>query len=136
MEDIGRRLHIGSLLCEGAGELLRRGLHQSFVAFKVCQALHEEDRRDVGVVEIVENFDFVPAPNWPAAVSKSSSIAWSQMQEEAKSLSGQSRRIIPKGCDHCIQNDRHDLANREIASFIAMIRNHQPFPDNRSTTEE
>jgi len=43
MEDIGRRLHIGSLLCEGTDELLRRGPHQSFVAFEVCQALHEEE---------------------------------------------------------------------------------------------
>ena len=78
----------------------------------------------------------VLAPNWPAAVSKANAIAWSQMQEQAKGLSGQSRRIIAKGSDHYIQNDRPDLVNREIASFVAMIRNHQPFPDNRSTTEE
>ena len=78
----------------------------------------------------------VLAPNWPSAISKANSIAWSQMQEEAKSLSGQSRRIIAKGSDHYIQNDRPDLVNREIASFVAMIRNHQSFPDNQSTTEE
>ena len=58
------------------------------------------------------------------------------MQEEAKGLSGQSGRIIAKGSEHYIQNDRPDLVNREIALFVAMIRNHQPFPDNRSTTEE
>jgi pimeloyl-ACP methyl ester carboxylesterase len=58
------------------------------------------------------------------------------MQEEAKGLSGQSRRIIAEGSDHYIQNDRPDLVNREVASFVAMIRNHQPFPNNRSTTEE
>ena len=78
----------------------------------------------------------VLAPNWPAAVAKANSIAWSQMQEEAKGLSGQSRRIIAKDSDHYIQNDRPDLVNREIALFIAMIRNHQPFTDNRSTIEE
>jgi len=78
----------------------------------------------------------VLAPNWPAAVSKANSIAWNQMQEEAKGLSSQSRRIIAKGSDHYIQNDRPDLVIREIASFVAMIRNHQSFPDNRPTTEE
>lgn len=76
------------------------------------------------------------APNWPAAVSKANSIAWSQMQEEAKGLSGQSRRIIAKGSDHYIQNDRPELVNREIASFVTMIRKQQSFSDNRSTTEE
>ncbi|WP_082661665.1 alpha/beta fold hydrolase [Terracidiphilus gabretensis] len=75
-------------------------------------------------------------PNWPAAISKANSIVWSQMQEEAKSLSGQSKRIIAKGSDHYIQNDRADLVNREIASFVVMIRSHQSFPDNGSTTEE
>jgi len=78
----------------------------------------------------------VLAPNCPAAVSKANSIAWSRMQEEAKGLSGQNRRIIAKGSDHYIQNDRPDLVNREIYSFVAMIRNHQPFPENQSTTEE
>jgi pimeloyl-ACP methyl ester carboxylesterase len=78
----------------------------------------------------------VLAPNWPSAVSKANSIAWSQMQEEAKGLSGQSRRIIANGSDHYIQNDRPDLVNREIASFVATIRNHQSFQDNQSTTEE
>jgi len=78
----------------------------------------------------------VLAPNWPAAVSKANSIAWNQMQEEAKGLSSQSRRIIAKGSDHYIQNDRPDLVIREIASFVAMIRNHQSFADNRPTTEE
>jgi pimeloyl-ACP methyl ester carboxylesterase len=78
----------------------------------------------------------VLAANWPAALSKANSIVWSQMQEEAKGLSGQSRRIIAKGSDHYIQNDRPELVIREITSFVAMIRNHQTFPDNRSTTEE
>jgi pimeloyl-ACP methyl ester carboxylesterase len=74
--------------------------------------------------------------NWPAPVAKANSVVWNQMQEEAKGLSSQSRRIIAKGSDHYIQNDRSDLLNRELASFITMIRNHQPFPDNQSTTEQ
>lgn len=78
----------------------------------------------------------VLAPNWPASVSKANSVAWSQMQEEAMGLSTQSKRIIAKGSDHYIQNDRPDLVNREIASFVAMIREHQTFKGNRTTTEE
>ena len=78
----------------------------------------------------------VLAPNWPASVSKANSVAWSQMQEEAMGLSTQSKRIIAKGSDHYIQNDRPDLVNREIASFVAMIREHQTFKGNRMTTEE
>ena len=78
----------------------------------------------------------VLAPNWPAAVSKANSIAWNQMQEEAKGLSGQSRRIIAKGSDHYLQNDRPDLVIREIGSFVGMIRDHQILPDDGATTEE
>ena len=78
----------------------------------------------------------VLAPNWPASVSKANSVAWSQMQEEAMGLSTQSKRIIARGSDHYIQNDRPDLVNREIASFVAMIREHQTFKGNRMTTEE
>jgi len=74
--------------------------------------------------------------NWPAPVAKGNAVVWNQMQDEAKGLSSQSIRIIAKGSDHYIQNDRPDLVNREIASFIALIRTHQTFPDNHSTTEQ
>ena len=78
----------------------------------------------------------VLAPNWPASVARDNSIAWSQMQEEGKRLSSQSRRIIAKGSDHYIQNDRPDLLIQEVASFVAMIKNARPFLNNQSTTEE
>jgi hypothetical protein len=58
------------------------------------------------------------------------------MQEEAKELSSQSRRIIAKGSDHYIQNDRPDLVIGEINAFIATIRDHQLFQNNHATTEE
>lgn len=76
------------------------------------------------------------APNWPASVAKSNAVVWTEMQEEAKGLSSDSRRIIAKGSGHYIQYDRPDLVNRQIASFIVMIRNHQSFAGNRSTLEE
>jgi pimeloyl-ACP methyl ester carboxylesterase len=73
--------------------------------------------------------------NWPAPVAKANAVVWNQMQEEAKDLSSQSIRIIAKGSDHYIQDDRPELVDREIASFISMIRNHQTFPENHSTSE-
>lgn len=78
----------------------------------------------------------VLSSNWPASVAKANSVVWNQMQEESKALSTQSRRIIAKGSDHYIQNDRPDLVIREITAFVAMIRKHQSFPDHQSTTEE
>jgi pimeloyl-ACP methyl ester carboxylesterase len=74
--------------------------------------------------------------NWPAPVARANAVVWNQMQEEAKGLSTQSERIIAKGSDHYLQNDRPDLVNREIAAFVTMIRDHQPFQTNHSTTEE
>lgn len=75
-------------------------------------------------------------PNWPASVAKANAVVWSQMQEEAKNLSSNSRRIIAKGSGHYIQYDRPDLVNRQITSFIVMIRNHRLFADKHSTVEE
>jgi pimeloyl-ACP methyl ester carboxylesterase len=74
--------------------------------------------------------------NWPAPIAKANSVVWNQMQEEAKGLSGQSKCIIAKGSDHYIQNDRSDLVNQEIASFVTMIRTHQNFLGNHFTSEE
>jgi hypothetical protein len=78
----------------------------------------------------------VIASNWPVSVAKSNAVAWERMQEEAKGLSSVSRRIIAKGSGHYIQDDRPDLVNRQIASFILMIRNRRSFADNHSTIEE
>jgi hypothetical protein len=58
------------------------------------------------------------------------------MQEEAKRLSSQSKRVIAKGSDHYIHNDRTDLVNQEIGAFLAMLRDHQTFQGNQSTVEE
>jgi len=78
----------------------------------------------------------VLSSNWPANVAKDNSIIWNQMQEEAKRLSSQSKRIIAKGSDHYIHNDRTDLVNQEIGSFLVMVRNHQTFQVDQSTIEE
>ena len=62
--------------------------------------------------------------NHPSATdprSKEDEI-WDQMQEELKSLSTRSRRIIAKGSSHYIQIDRPDLLNSEVADLIRQIR--------------
>jgi pimeloyl-ACP methyl ester carboxylesterase len=74
--------------------------------------------------------------NWPAPVAKANAVVWNEMQDEAKGLSSQSRRIIAKGSDHYIQNDRSDLVKEKIGSFVAMVNNRHGFSSNHSTSEE
>jgi len=75
--------------------------------------------------------------NWPPEVAKANALVWTQMQEEAKGLSDRSRRIVAKGSDHYVHVDRADLVNKEVAAFIAHIRNNQfPLEENHTTIEE
>jgi pimeloyl-ACP methyl ester carboxylesterase len=79
----------------------------------------------------------VLASNWPPAVSRANAVVWNQMQEEAKSLSSQSRRIIAKGSDHYVQIDRADLINKEVSAFVEQVRQHQfPEDQNHTTVEQ
>jgi pimeloyl-ACP methyl ester carboxylesterase len=100
-----------------------------------AETIHAGPFNDLPILILSRDPTVLPS-NWPAAVSKANAVVWNQMQEEAKGLSAHSRRIIAKGSDHYIQNDRPDLVNREIGSFLEMIRNHQLFPDTGPTTEE
>lgn len=99
------------------------------------ETIHAGPFGDLPIV-ILSRDPNVLAPNWPEAVSKANSVAWNQMQEEAKKLSSKSKRIIAKGSDHYIQNDRPELVIREITSLVTAIKNHQPSPDTGPTTEE
>jgi pimeloyl-ACP methyl ester carboxylesterase len=63
--------------------------------------------------------------NWPAEVARANAVVWNEMQEEAKSLSPHSRRIIARHSDHYIQVDRSDLLIKAAADFLADIRNHE-----------
>jgi pimeloyl-ACP methyl ester carboxylesterase len=88
---------------------------------------------DLPVLILSHDPDVLP-PNWPPAAAKDMSVVWNTMQEEAKGLSSKSRRIIAKGSDHYIQNDRPDVVNQQLSLFVTMIRNHQTFSGNGSTT--
>lgn len=75
--------------------------------------------------------------NWPLEVARANSLVWNQMQEESKSLSPISRRVIAKGSDHYIHVDRPDLVNREITSLIEALRQgNVPYAANQPTTVE
>jgi pimeloyl-ACP methyl ester carboxylesterase len=62
--------------------------------------------------------------NWPAEVGRANSVVWNVMQEEAKSLSSHSRRIIARCSDHDIQVDRPELLVEAVTGFVTDIRNH------------
>jgi hypothetical protein len=61
--------------------------------------------------------------NWPTDVGKANATVWNSMQEEAKSLSPHSRRLIARHSDHDIQVDRPDLLNEAVTEFVTDIRN-------------
>lgn len=60
--------------------------------------------------------------NWPPEVARANAIVWNTMQEEAKSLSPHSRRLIARHSDHYIQIDRPDLLNEAVTGFVTDIR--------------
>jgi pimeloyl-ACP methyl ester carboxylesterase len=62
--------------------------------------------------------------NWPTDVAKANATVWNEMQEEAKSLSPHSRRLIARNSDHYIHVDRPDLLNKAVTEFVTDIRNH------------
>jgi pimeloyl-ACP methyl ester carboxylesterase len=57
------------------------------------------------------------------------------MQEDLKSLSAHSRRIIAKGSGHYVQVYRPDLLNAEVASFIQQIRDKALEPTDYGSTK-
>jgi pimeloyl-ACP methyl ester carboxylesterase len=72
--------------------------------------------------------------NWPVDVAKANAVVWNEMQEEAKGLSSNSRRIIAKGSDHYVQVDRAELVNREVAAFLLRVRAHETDVARNHTT--
>jgi pimeloyl-ACP methyl ester carboxylesterase len=60
---------------------------------------------------------------------------WDQMQEELKSLSTRSRRIIAKDSGHYIQVERSDLLNTEVTNFVRQLRGEAPPSRDYGSTE-
>jgi pimeloyl-ACP methyl ester carboxylesterase len=60
--------------------------------------------------------------------------AWNQMQEDFKSLSTRSRRIIARGSSHYVQLDRAELVEREVRLFLEQIRGAAPEPADYGST--
>jgi pimeloyl-ACP methyl ester carboxylesterase len=74
-------------------------------------------------------------PANPSQVELERRNAWSQMQEDMKTLSTRSRRIIAKSSAHHVMLDRPDLIENEVPVFIEQIRGSTPQPENYGSTE-
>jgi pimeloyl-ACP methyl ester carboxylesterase len=74
-------------------------------------------------VLIVSRDPAVLPSNWPTDVGRANAIVWNDMQEEAKSLSSHSRRVIARHSDHDIQLDRPELLTELVRGFVTDIRN-------------
>jgi pimeloyl-ACP methyl ester carboxylesterase len=79
-------------------------------------------------------FSHDPAKGAGAGEPADLEAVWSRMQENLKSLSTRSRRIIAKNSGHYIQLDRPDLIGREVPLFIEQIRGTAPQPSNYGST--
>jgi len=66
-----------------------------------------------------------PKPGWSARDINANPI-WAAMQEQLKTLSTRSRRIIARGSGHRVQLDRPDVIVREVGELILEIRGTAP----------
>jgi pimeloyl-ACP methyl ester carboxylesterase len=83
-------------------------------------------------------FSHDPAKSLPAKPSQADldrQNAWGQMQDDLKSLSTRSRRIIAKNGSHHVMVDRPDLIEKEVPAFIEQIRGSTPQPATYGSTE-
>lgn len=62
-----------------------------------------------------------PKPGWTAQDIAANPI-WAEMQENLKTLSSRSRRVIAKGSGHHVQNDRPDAIRRAVTEMLSEIR--------------
>lgn len=62
-----------------------------------------------------------PKPGWSARDINANPI-WAAMQEQLKTLSTHSRRVIARGSGHKVQLDRPDVIVREVSDLILEIR--------------
>jgi pimeloyl-ACP methyl ester carboxylesterase len=99
------------------------------------ETVHAGPFGDLPILILSHDPNVLPS-NWPTPVAKSMAIVWVEMQEEAKHLSTRSWRVVAKGSDHYIQNDRPELVVGEIVSLVEMVRGHRRFPEPHTTTVE
>jgi pimeloyl-ACP methyl ester carboxylesterase len=76
-----------------------------------------------------------PQPRKPTQVEIESRGVWNQMQEDLKTLSIRSRRIIAKNSSHYVMLDRSDLIEKEVPAFIEQVRSSAPQPVNYGSTK-
>ncbi len=68
-----------------------------------------------------------PKPGWPAQDIAANPI-WAEMQENLKTLSKRSSRIIAGGSGHRVQLDRPDVIVSAVGEMILHVRGTSPPP--------
>ncbi len=74
-----------------------------------------------------------PKPGWPAKDIAANPI-WAAMQDNLKTLSARSRRIVARGSGHKVQIDRPDVIVAAVGEMILQIRGTAPPPPEYRTT--
>lgn len=74
-----------------------------------------------------------PKPGWPAQDIAANPI-WAEMQENLKTLSTRSRRIIARGSGHKVQIDRPDLIVSAVGEIVSQLHGTSPPPTEYGTT--
>jgi pimeloyl-ACP methyl ester carboxylesterase len=77
-----------------------------------------------------------PVPGRPLPeAEKAQQSAWNDMQEDLKTLSTRSRRVIVTGGSHRLDQERPDLIETDVAEFIEQIRGSAPAPSGYGSTK-
>jgi pimeloyl-ACP methyl ester carboxylesterase len=77
-----------------------------------------------------------PIPRNPQSeADKAQQSVWNEMQENLKTLSTRSRRIIVTGGSHRLDQERPDLIETDVAEFIQQIRGAAPAPSDYGSTK-
>lgn len=66
-----------------------------------------------------------PKPGWPAQDIAANPI-WAEMQENLRTLSTRSRRIIARGSGHRVQIDRPDVIVSAVGEMVSQLRGTPP----------
>jgi pimeloyl-ACP methyl ester carboxylesterase len=103
------------------------GLEKESIRESGYETAHTGPFSDIPILIFSQDTRVYPSTEWTRN--------WDQMQEDLKSLSAHSRRIIAKGSGHYIQVYRPDLLNAEVASFIQQIRGKALEPTDYSSTK-
>jgi pimeloyl-ACP methyl ester carboxylesterase len=92
---------------------------------------------DTPILIFSEDPDYIPAfwtQFYPASLHKQFAKTWNSLQDNLKSLSTRSRRIVARKSSHYVQIDRPELVIAEVGAMIRMLQGSAPPPAIYGTT--